>query len=317
MITGAIKKKNIPLEEIYRLTDGGYDIMRRYYGKELPRICSSPFRDDARPSFGFFQKGGIWYWKDQAVSEIGTAVQYVQKAYMLDFKRAVDRIVEDMGLTNVSVPSSIVKKYRDVVHISFVTQPFQKRHHEYWNKASITEEDCMAYDCYAVKECAIGRKRYYIDNNECVFAYVTGERVKLYFPNRTKQERFRNNVPGNHMWWLDKYEKCDKLLIAKSCKDAITLGILGTCVTSTQSENISCIEPNVERINQITSNAYICFGQDKQGWEESYKITQKYGWNHFNIPNKELENNINDPFGYACAYGIEKLHELLKNKQIC
>lgn len=321
MVKGNIRNE-VNLSEIMDFTHGGYSIIRHYHGS-VPKICKSPFRRDDRESFGFFFKSGVVLWKDASTGEDGNAIHYVQKRFGLTFKEALDKVAWDFGIGGKIINVSPVQitwnkpeEDREHVHISCIPMSFTQKHKDYWEKAGVTEEMCNSMNCFAAKSVSIKRKRAYIAPNEIVFYYYSPEEdaYKVYFPEREKQNRFRNNVPGSHIWYLDRIEECENLLICKSNKDAITLSQFGLCVCATQNEGISCLSPNKEIIDGKAKNKWVVFGNDKQGWEESYKITKKFGWKHFNIPQGELEKGINDPYLYAATYGKDALGKLLKEK---
>ena len=51
--------------------------------------CRSPFREDAKPSWGIFQRAGRWFWKDFATDEAGDEIEFIIRARELhDRKQA-------------------------------------------------------------------------------------------------------------------------------------------------------------------------------------------------------------------------------------
>ena len=51
------------------------DLMERIgLGDYAKKSCKSPFREDRNPSFGVFQDGSNWYFKDHATGESGDEI---------------------------------------------------------------------------------------------------------------------------------------------------------------------------------------------------------------------------------------------------
>ncbi len=330
MIQGKKKTDLLDVDEIMMLTNGGFDIFRYYLGATCGRIMQRPWMGSKKEktlSWGIFCKGytGIWCYSDRATEDSGNAIHFVQKYFGLTFPEAINKICWDFGLggyKTISKPAEITWEKPDIekdyTEIGVINKPFTQRHKDYWSIVGCSEEHCNEYNCFAVKNLAINRRNVPINPNEIVFSYYNpvDHSYKIYFPDRPKDKRFKNNVRGHYIWYLDRYNDCDDLMIAKSNKDAIVLAQFGLCVAATQNEGISCIEPNIEEIQSRTKKIHIVYGNDKQGWDMSYKITKKYGWDYFNIPQPELEKGIIDPYDYAKAYGPKKLEELLKLKNL-
>lgn len=56
-------------------------LMRRMgLAKHSKPLCRSPFREDAKPSWGIFQRDGRWFWKDFATGEFGDEIDFIIRA---------------------------------------------------------------------------------------------------------------------------------------------------------------------------------------------------------------------------------------------
>jgi hypothetical protein len=51
------------------------------------RLVRSPFRPDAKPSWGIFRRGGRWFFKDLATGESGDEITLLAKVKGLDPRR--------------------------------------------------------------------------------------------------------------------------------------------------------------------------------------------------------------------------------------
>ncbi len=61
------------------------DLMERIgLGDYAKRSCRSPFRDDRNPSFGVFQSGSNWFFKDHATGESGDEICLLARHHQMD-----------------------------------------------------------------------------------------------------------------------------------------------------------------------------------------------------------------------------------------
>lgn len=318
------KRELITYEEILQRTNGGYDGFMYYHGS-APRLCKCPWRKDNKASFGFYPYEGLWFWKDIAKEESGTLIEFVMRLYGLSFIDAMNKIKWDFGWDTVKINANPVKidwEKPEIIEepalFNFDTMKFQKRHHEYWNCVGISEDYCNKYECYAIKNLAINRQKVPISSNERVFMYWVPEKkkAKIYFPDRKKDNRFKNNVDYFHIWNINNIKPCEKLIVIKSMKDLITVSQLTPCIVSTQNESVQLFsEEIVNNLNSLSDNIYVFYGSDLDGVNKCKKITKEFGWKYINTP--KVDNpEINDAYSFAKTFGVSKLEEYLKTKKL-
>lgn len=330
MIKGEQKKTYLSVDEILQRTSGGYDIFRTYLGS-VSRLMKRPWpgpkgNRDKHHSWGVFPKGGVWFYKDKATEEAGSAIQFVQKYFGLSLHEAKDKICWDFGLgggteTNATPVQIIWEKPevedKEYVHITFESQPFKAEHHKFWNVAGVTEEHCKKYNCFAVKSLAIKRQFIPIGRNEPVFVYYAPEEdsVKVYFPTRPDM-RFRNNVPGNYLWNYNNVRDCNKLIIQKSMKDLIVTTMINPCCIATQNEAAGIFdEEMVGKITTLSKKPVVWYGSDADGVSKCQQITAANKWGYVNTP-KNLLPDINDAYSYAKKFGLKNLEKFMKLKKL-
>lgn len=329
MVKGRVKDNSyLTVDEIMDATDGGYSVYKYYLGK-IHRIMSRPWgKQENHPSWSLFYRRNVWFWKDHASEETGNAIHFLQRYYNLTFLEAVTKISHDFGLAKVGnvIPRSskitwappTEEEKKDYVLIDFKEQPFQKHHHKFWNIAGVTEVDCRQKDCYAVKRLAINRINIPLRSDETVFVFYAREEqsMKVYFPDRARDKRFRNNVPFHYLWNYRNIESPEKLIIQKSPKDMIVTSILTPNVIATQNESINVFDDEtVARILDKSKNPIIWYGSDEDGVKKCTAVTNKLGWGYVNTP-KILLPQINDAYGYAARFGLEGLEEFMKLKNL-
>lgn len=322
---GEKRPKLLKVDDVLFYTNGGKQIYEKYCSEKVGKSMRRPWGRDRQPSWGIYPYNGVWMWKDQANEESGNAIKFVQKLFGLTFQEAMDKIKWDFGLGSKEPVSSnkiytipIEQANKKPAHISYTAMPFQKRHHEFWNVAEVTEEWCNKFNCFAVKSAALNYQKLYIDPKERVFAYhaLEEDKVKLYFPDRKGQGRFLNNVSYHYLWNYSNLQCCDKLIIQKSPKDMIVTSLLYPHVIATQAEHIKIFDENtVKRIMDISTDIYISYGSDDDGKRKSIAITKEFGWGWVNPPNNFLPE-VNDFYSLVKKYGLKELENLLKYKKI-
>lgn len=306
-----VKESRWTPEDIYALTNGGYDVFMFYLGG-VGRVMSRPYgKAERHPSWGVFPSyGGVWKWKDHASEETGTAVQLVQKMFNLGYWDAVDKIVFDFGLkTGVKRKPSVVKweapyMEKEYCRINFSSRPFEPKHHGFWNIADVTEAHCNRMNCWALKDAAINGKRIHIKKDEIAFAYYCPEEdaCKLYFPERERDKRFRNNVSYRYLWNFSKVEACDNLILQKSPKDMIVTSIINPCVASTQSEAVKIFnQDTINRVNTIGKQTWLWYGSDPDGTTKADEIVRLTAWNKIETP-QALLPEVNDTYSFVKFY---------------
>ncbi len=332
MIKGKEKKKWVTADDILSNTSGGYDIYMHYLGK-VQRQMDRPWgHKEKKSSWGVYPFSGTWFWKDQATEEVGNAIQFVQKYFGLSYLEAHDKLLYDFGMGGKKNTNPVIitwdKPYMDdkeYVRINFTKQPFNEKHHRFWNIAQVSEEDCAKKECWAVKDLAIKGKRTFIGKEEVVFAFYcpSEDAVKLYFPERDKGERFRNNVSYHHLWNYEMVDRCDNLIVQKSPKDMVVTSMITPCVIATQAEAVKIFdEETVGRINTISKSPWIWYGSDWDGVTKCKKITDTNKWKYINTEKKYLPD-VNDVYGLVKMFneknpgsGLRELEDFMKKKKV-
>lgn len=316
-------KKKVQKEEILACTNGGYDIFRHYLGT-VKRIMKRPWgSEEKKASWGVYPHfNGIWLYKDLAKDESGDAIVFVSKLFGITYPKAIDKILFDFGLGGEEVNAAPVQVTwkepdpKEFISINFTSKPFTKLHHEFWNAAEVSEGHCNRYNCWAVKDLAIDRKRVSI-KDEVVFAYLAEEEnaVKIYFPYREKGERFRNNVSYKYLWNFSQLEQSKPVIIQKSMKDLIVTSLVRPNIIATQAESPSIFsKPIVDKIRSISNNITLFYGSDDDGFVKSQKICNLHSFNNLYTP-RDLLPDINDSYGFVKRFGIKTLESYIEEHE--
>lgn len=325
MIKGNKKEKYLSVDEILSRTNRGFDIFQHYLGK-VKKLMKCPWRKDEKPSWGVFDNGTIWCFKDFSTEEVGNAMTFIERYFGLTHHEAKDKICWDFGLRQVGekINTSPVKitwdtpeEDKQYIPINFSTCPFDEKHAKYWNDYHLSEEYIKKYNIFRVKDLAINKKRVVLEKDELTFAYYNkfSDTVKIMRIGVSPDKKWRTNATGDTLWLQEYMENCNNMIISKSVKDSLCLTLFGLSTVAVQSEAISCIEKNEDWLNTLICPIYIAFGTDKQGKEQSNKITAKYGYRHYNVPDKLLIDSINDVAEW-CKADIMALEKHLREKNL-
>lgn len=319
-------KKTYTWEDILLNSQMGWDIfcLEIPHKIRLNKQFPSPLRTDRKPSCALLKGDEVWFMKDFSEDKSYTALQLVMERYGLSFKEALDKMAGDLGLSsktlsytkNIKAPEkTAIEGVIKPIHID--KQPWKKEHWEFWKNTEVTDIHCQKYNTYAVKQVAIARRRVPLKPKEVVWAYEHRGKFKLYFPERDKENRFKNNLHNTHLWHFDKIKpEWSQLRIQKSMKDLLVSTILDEQCIATQNESAqTLLEYNYDILNNQPLNKIICYGNDFHAWHESYIITHLTNWRYFNIPEDE-EPKINDEYAFAKKYGIKELEKLYKLKNL-
>lgn len=333
MVKGKIKKELPSVETILSRTTGGYDVFKYYLGN-VSRIMSRPWgRKEKHNSWGLFYKSNCWFYKDQANEEVGTCIHFVQKYFGLDYPDAIRKIAWDFGIeqgqkinaTPVKITWDKPDIENDYCDINPITSRFEQRHHSFWNILEVNEDHCKKMNCFAIKKLAIKNRIVPIRSTEAVFGYWCEEEKgwKIYFPDRDKSKRFKNNVSGSYLWNYSNMKECDDLIVQKSNKDLIVTTMITPCVVATQNESVGIFDTEmVRKINKISKSPWIWYGSDPDGVTKCTKITGMNKWKYINTP-KNMLPDVNDAAEFVkwhnlqkMGTGLRELENFMKSKKL-
>lgn len=324
MVKG-VKRQLISWEDVLKHTNGGWDVFFvEIKGLKIGKPFKNPLRRDLHPSMSIICKEGVWLLKDFSTGNVYTSLKFVQQKYGLSFRQAIDKMALESGMMEgmekvyiAVAPPIYVPSLEEIMPITYFKALWGKKAKEFWRNTGVTDEHCEKHNVFPVREAAIKNTRIPLKKGELVWAYDAGVgKIKLYFPERPKEERFKNNIKGSHLWNLKNIQKCNKLVVQKSVKDMLVTTLLFPCTIATQHEESGLFTDDiVEEIHKITDVVYISYGSDSQGVRESTKLSEKYGWKWVNPPKKFLPE-INDFYGLAKKHGLIAVEKLLKLKGV-
>jgi hypothetical protein len=324
----------LTVDNILDMTEGGRLIFEKEVGPIYDKIMvSAPWRSDSDSSLQLREFPDKWMYMDYGGDQTsGSAIEFVQKFYGLEYGDAIRKIKQDFGLSAEKRVYKAVAEKPKLIEVpllyEFNDRPFTKQHHRYWNRYALSEDFVTEVgDIYAVKIWAVNKVAQRVPEDEIMFAYVyrdasgkeTGELKFLRIgPNVPKQFKWRTNVPNNSLWYLYKYanKDVDKLLVVKSNKDALCNLKQHLPSVATQSENATILTGNIPLLQEYTKSLILNFGADPQGRKASQDVAEAFQLEEFYTPTYLVGEGINDNAEYVAEFGEEMYIQLLKGKKL-
>lgn len=300
-----------------------YEIYSRYFQpfKYKVKYCS-PFRNDPVPSFSIrMNANGSLFHMDFGKTELcGNCFQFVMQLFGLTFPKALEKINNELCLTNNSVLISPKPKLIQRTDFKIIPREFTQEELAYWNHLSVSKSDLEREDVFSIDKLYING--YLKISNELRFAYLfkdeTGEYLKIYTPYaQDKSNKFKTNVPSTLISGWDKVKNGGKTaLITKSKKDELVSTKILPTSCSLQSEN--CRNLTTEKIKFFKENfdqTIILFDPDPTGIDAALYY-ESLGLKSIVLPYRMYLDGIKDLADLSYNYGIGSVVQFFKSNNI-
>lgn len=268
------------------------------YRFEIPNVqigvaICSPLRIDRVPSFVVrVHESGQLKHTDYGREEFhGDCIDFICQKYQLNYDQALRKICRDFGILDNSnkykeIEKQYVKPIMDIRRscmIQVEARRWHKKDLEYWGRYGITLEELRGEEVYPIARCWINRMNHPLQNTEIAFAYRFPNGFKLYFPERSRELRWKSNIPLSTIEHENRIESTNRVIVTKSRKDCILLSKYLPGVISVQNESRAAF--NGEFISKLQGkDVIINFDADPVGKTNSMKLTKEYGFRHINVP---------------------------------
>lgn len=331
MIKG--KKKEFLTPETILSKISEYDIFRYYMPNRewrLNQVTYSPFREERHPSFIIGNKKGYISFIDFAdTDKRGNCFDFVKCLFNIhNFYDVLTKIDVDFGLGissgEVKDYSALVSSYKQPIVtkkdtlIQVITRKFTKEELSYWNDYHQDIQDLRDNNVFSIKKVYLNKQLYSLNDNELRFGYFYDGYWKIYRPFGDKLSKWTpNNVPITKMDGLQDIANCNVAFINKSKKDYMVMKKVFPCSCAVQNEGIACFShENVEYLKANSNRQILSFDSDVTGVKNSQQITQIFNFGYCNVPRKYLEEGIKDWAALGAKYGLNKIEEILKQKNL-
>lgn len=312
-----------------------FDIYMMYMPNKnwkVNHVTFSPFRQEKHPSFLIGNKKGTLRFIDFTdTNKKGGCFDFVQMLYNLPSLRdALLMIDSDFGLGITSgiytgEYKKIISEYKQPEELgkrySLIQVKVRKFTHEelaYWNEYYQDISDLKREQIYSIDKLYLNKQLFSLKETELRFGYFYEGSWKIYRPFVKKEQKWvPNNVPIDYLEGKENIKNCNTALITKSKKDKMVIQKVYPHVCAVQAEGIACFsEENIEYIKANSDEQILLFDSDEPGVKNSQQITQIFNFDYCNVPKIYLSEGINDYADFGKTYGLEKIKEQFKQKQI-
>lgn len=309
-ITPEFILKRIPQEQIYK----------RYLGIEpvLDQRFCNPLRNDENPTCSFGHIAGKLVFRDWSESIYMDVFDVVQKRFNVGFRRAVDIIATDFGLTEGDVPAPIFslpdrpqKNPKPKFHVR--VQPLQPENIHYLNRVGVTPNIAKKFNVFSVKQFEIADTSYHYEYSKYdpALGYYFGlnskgqEKWKIYFYTRTKSKFLGNTSRLNG--WIQLPDDGPVVVCTKSLKDVMSLYRLGIPAIATQGEGILPNDETIKELKMRFDHVVSLYDFDKTGIRSAAKLRREH-----NIPAYMLT----DGRAGSIDYGAKDISDFIEKYDI-
>lgn len=314
------------------------DILRTYLGiSKVPCMVSSPLRnDDLRPSFSFFPKGDMVFWKDFGTGEKGTTVGLLAKLWNVSYSDALLKIKLDTERTSGSL--KLTRNYHGKIHVvrtidmKIQTRPWETWDREYWGKYGITELFATWCNAHPVSHAFFTKydEASQTTSEVCVpmdkfgYAYVEWkdgkQSIKLYQPFSKRMKWLsKHDASVWDLWkhafrWASERSN-ESCIITSSRKDAMCLWAnLQVPCMALQGEGYLPKPQVMQQVLDTFKNVYLWYDNDfshendNPGQDNAAKLIQLYpALKNICIPS---ELRCKDPSDLVAEWGVEPLKDI-------
>jgi len=299
------------------------------YEWKINRRCRNPFVNrDNNPSMIIGDKNGELIFKCFNSNNQGDCFSFVQQMFNITFEKALEKIAQDFGILNKNKDFTRViqnlpkvdkiKSHTNIIQCAPFTE-WQGYHIEYLKKYTLEPKDlqfCEDTKAYPLKDYWINKRKMVVHKDELGLFYNVGAYNKVYFPNRSKEDKWKSTIPFTYIHGLNNMKGCNVGILTKSIKDAAIISkYITKCVCVIQAENVTAIsKENVEFLKQNIKNLYVALDQDQPGKLASFAICDYLSARHINPPDYLLENKATDFADWVALEGIEPVINHFKTK---
>jgi len=282
-----------------------YDIYCELIGYEVnigtPII--SPIRSeddpDTLPSFSLFvptkhdnlREEELW-WRDFRGGS-GNVFKFVQIFARIHYdlvletrKDIVSFIDRQIGLGILNENNGVKKynkrkldyaKLKESKEILFTSRPYTQRDILWWANYGVDRDLLERYDVRSVKylldeDFNITKK---VSIYDLAFAFVIYDKLKLYMPEATAGNKWRNTCPAEYIQGWQQLEGHDTLIITKSYKDLLVFkSFMNVDVIAPQGESQNFSIDTIKYIKNRYEMIYVVYDFDSAGQMGAEKLEQ-------------------------------------------
>ena len=274
---------------------------------------NSPLRDgDESPSFGIYnckKPNREFMWKDSGANgESGDIFKLIKLLYGYETTREVlARVMSDFDLgPGAPAREKIIKQVpqiRSDADYRIRTKNFRTEDLNWWNQFNISKDILNQYKtsalyCYWLNP----TQRVPVFTSGLSYVYRVYDRYQLYFPDKPKGKKFRNDMQEHHVMGMEQLTYNGPLIITKSMKDVMCLRSYGYDAVSPRSENTPMPESFFNWADAHYKQKLVLFDNDMKHRGEWYPYSKVY------VP---IDTGCKDISDFTRDYSPQAAKELL------
>ena len=299
--------------------------------KAIPCVICSPLRQDKKPSFSLYMtSGGHIAWKDFATNDRGSLMDLLCRYWNCSFSKALDKICELSVFKNIEVnikPKQIKtltrKESSSQTKIQVTVRPWRDYDYEYWASYGITKPWLKYAEIYPISHKIVTKKvsvdegsafinkKYIFPAPKLSFCYVERKEgklsIKIYSPF-SKTHKWCSKMDANVIsLWTKVPEYGDKIIIASSVKDALTISCnLHIPAIAPQGEGYNLSDTTTKELKRRYKKVYISFDGDNAGKEDAEKLAKATGFSIISCPILKTPTEDREEVTNLIKEGLEK-----------
>ena len=312
------------------------DIYRKYLPYDVNiggRPNLSPFREENRPSFGFFiGEGNEVCFNDFKLGK-GNFVKFVQLKFGLTWWEALSKIGVDFDLSDYFIFKNM-EKTKDLNQITYKTKredlisksvnyvigkrsrKWQTHDILYWQQFGITKETLIKFRVEPIDYMFINNIPYMADKYAYAFIEKKDgkETYKIYQPYNDTYKWINNHDDSVWQGWEQLPNTGVDLIITKSLKDVMSLHeVVGLPAISLQCENILPKRHVFDQLKNRFQDIALLYDNDfdsETNWGRKFadKLAKEFGLTDCFIKDEYKSKDFSD---LVKNYGKEKAKEIL------
>lgn len=292
------------------------DIFRSYLNidVQLHKLYCSKFRNDKKPTCGFYKRNNILLFHDFATNIHYNCFDIVKELYNCSYYKALNIIASDFKLidTKDSYKPSIKVKYSENIieeeksdtKIQIKIKDFSEEELKWWNSFGITLSTLKKYKVYSCESVFLNEQYFTSSSkNNPIFGYYGGkknniEQWRIYFPKR-KSYRFLSNWNHKLIQGSKQLQNKNYCIITKSLKDTMCLHEFDINACAPNAETVIIPKLQFDKIKNKYNNIFILYDNDLAGVKNANKYKKQYNCKCIFIKRKyakdisDLYKNIN------------------------
>ena len=307
---------NENVENILRMTNGGYDVFVHYMGETCQKkMFKNPYREDTVASCNLYfhrtpDGNGRYYFHDFGDSEWrGDCFWFVGKIFninsntsFMEILRTIDKDLSLGVIPEKGFPSNERNNQKPIItpikpmRYTYYPEPssplrfspryqnFMPKEIEYWKKYGITLLTLVKYQVKSLRYCSFTKSDDSTFNisstaQNPIFGYVLnhGNGIKIYRPMSKNRFMYAGYLPQPYVFGFDELPRYGEVVyITGGEKDVLTLASHGFNAICLNSETASVPEDLINELTGRFHHIVFLYDCDETGKKESEKWVNEF-----------------------------------------